>query len=78
MRIVLLEIEVYAFSTCSYFSHAMKLLNEVAPSFGQNVTVEEANSWFEEEQTRTLKYGIMAVLTIVINGKVKFAGAQKR
>jgi len=56
----------------------MKLLNEVAPPFGQNVTVEEVNSWSEEGQTRALKYGIMAVPTIIINDKVKFIRVPKK
>jgi thioredoxin 1 len=78
VRIMSVEIEVYTSPTCPYCPHAMKLLNEVAPSFGQNVTVEEVNSWSEEGQTRALKHGIMAVPTIVINGKVKFVGVPKK
>ena len=72
------KIEVYTSPTCPYCPHAVKLLDEVAPSFGQNVTVEEVNSWSEEGQTRALKYGIMAVPTIVINGKVRFVGVPKK
>ncbi|RLI46489.1 thioredoxin [Candidatus Bathyarchaeota archaeon] len=72
------KIEVYTSPTCPYCPHAVKLLDEIAPSFGQNVTVEEVNSWSEEGQTRALKYGIMAVPTIVINGKVRFVGVPKK
>jgi small redox-active disulfide protein 1 len=72
------EIEVYTSPTCPYCPHAIKLLNDVAPSFDQNVVVEEVNSWSEEGQTRALKYGIMAVPTIVINGKIKFVGLPKK
>ncbi len=78
MRIMTVKIEVYTSPSCPYCPHAVKLLDEVAPSFGQKVTVEEINSWSEEGQTRALKYGIMAVPTIVINGKVKFVGVPKK
>jgi hypothetical protein len=47
LRIMSVEIEVYTLPACPYCPHAMKL-NEVAPSFGQNVAVEEVNSWSEE------------------------------
>ena len=78
MKVMPVKIEVYTSPTCPYCPHAVKLLDEIAPSFGQNVTVEEVNSWSEEGQTRALKYGIMAVPTIVINGKVRFVGVPKK
>ena len=72
------EIEVYTSPTCPYCPHAVKLLNEVAPSFGQNVVVEEVNSWSEKGQTRAIKYGIMAVPTIVINDKESSSECPKK
>lgn len=47
-------------------------MKEVAPEFGDSVSVEEVNAW--EHQQRTAEYGIMGVPAIVINGKVKFVG----
>lgn len=72
------EVEVYTSPTCPYCPYAVKLIREVAPSFGQKLGVEEVNTWSEEGQIKAAEYGIMAVPTIVINGKVKFVGVPQK
>lgn len=68
------KIEVFYSPTCPYCPVARKMVADVAPAFGGKVEVEEVNIWTPEGQRRALAYGISAVPTIAIAGKVKFVG----
>jgi len=72
------KVEVYTSPTCPYCPYATKLIHEVAPSFGDSLTVEEIDTWSPEGEKRAMNYNLMAVPTIVINGKVKFVGVPKK
>jgi len=72
------KVEVYTAPTCPYCPYATRMMQEIAPSFGEDVVTEEVNTWSPEGQTRALKHGIIAVPTIVINDKVKFVGVPRK
>jgi len=72
------KVEVYTTPMCPYCPYAIRMMREIAPSFGDDVVTEEVNTWSPEGQTRALKHGITAVPTIVINDKVKFVGVPRK
>lgn len=68
------KVEVFYSPTCPYCPIARRMVAEVVPQFGDKVEVEEVNTWTPEGQRRAVAYGIHAVPTIAIAGKVKFVG----
>lgn len=71
---VKVKLELFYSPTCPYCPLAKKMVAEVAPQFGDKLDVEEVNTWTPEGQRRAIAYGIHAVPTIAIAGKVKFVG----
>ncbi|HYB92579.1 MAG TPA: MJ0307 family thioredoxin [archaeon] len=69
------KIEVFCSPYCPHCPRAVEVVNTVAKRFGEKVTVEEINTFTPEGEEKADAYGIFAVPTIVINGKVKFTGA---
>jgi small redox-active disulfide protein 1 len=74
---LVVKIEVFYSPTCPYCPLAMKMVSEVASQFKDSVKVEEVDTWTPEGIHKAMKYGIQAVPTIVINGKIRFLGVPK-
>ncbi|HID47100.1 MAG TPA: thioredoxin [Methanothermococcus okinawensis] len=69
----MVKIEVFTSPTCPHCPPAKRVVEEVVAELGGGVDVEYIDVMREPE--RAIKYGIMAVPTIVINGEVAFVGA---
>ncbi|ENN96296.1 thioredoxin [Methanocaldococcus villosus KIN24-T80] len=66
------KIELFTSPMCPHCPAAKRVVEEVVKEFPE-VEVEYINVM--ENPDRAMKYGIMAVPTIVINGEIEFIGA---
>ena len=67
------KIELFTSPMCPHCPAAKRVVEEVANEMPDAVEVEYINVM--ENPQKAVEYGIMAVPTIVINGKVEFIGA---
>ena len=72
MRMV--KIEVYFSPVCPHYPGAKRLVAEVASRYGDEVEVEEIDTFTPEGIKRGMANDVMAVPTVFIDGKQKFVG----
>ena len=74
MTIKLVKIEIFFSPVCSHCPGAKKLVAEVASRYGDNVEVEEINTYTPEGIKRGMANGVMSIPTVFVEGKKKFVG----
>ena len=70
----MIKVEVFTSPTCPHCPAAIKLASEIAKK-NPEVELEIVNVWTNPQ--KAVDYGIYAVPTIVVNGKVTFIGAPR-
>lgn len=71
-----ITLEVFYSPSCPYCPLAINVVRDVASELKDDIKihVQEINTWDPKGQARALQYGIYAVPSIVINGKLSIVG----
>ena len=71
---LMVKAEVYFSPVCPHCPGAKKLVTEVASRYGDEVEVEEIDTFTPEGIKRGMANDVMAVPTVFIDGEQKFVG----
>ena len=70
----MVKIEVYFSPVCPHCPGAKKLVAEGSSRYGDDVEVEEINTYTPEGIKRGMANGVMSVPTVFVDGEQKFVG----
>lgn len=71
---LMVKIDVYFSPVCPHCPSAKRLVAEVASRYGDEVEVEEIDTFTPEGIKRGMANDVMAVPTVFIDGEQKFVG----